>query len=110
MLEDLYITEGLFWESDWQSNIDNALWLELLHPFIAVKKLYLSQEFARRIVPALKDLVGGRMTEVLPTLQNIFVEELGTSGPIPEDIQQFITTRQTGQPIAVSHWERWDIL
>ena len=107
-LEDLYITEGRFWGSDWQDNVDNALWLELLHPFTAVKNLHLSREFARRIVPA---LVGGRTTEVLPALQNIFVEELPTSGPIPEGIQQFITTRQAGQPIAVSRWDgRWDIL
>ena len=101
-LEGLYISEELRWKSDWQGNIDDALWLELLHPFTAVKNLYISQEFARRIVPA---LVGGRTTEVLPALQNIFVEELPTSGPIPEGIQQFITTRQAGQPISVSRWD-----
>ena len=55
------------WQPHWQDSVDNALWLELLHPFTGVKNLYLSEEFARRIVPALKELVEGRMTEVLPT-------------------------------------------
>ena len=108
-LEDLYITEGRFGESDWQGNVDNTLWLELLRPFTAVENLYLSLEFARLIGPTLQELVGGRTTEVLPFLHNIFVEELLTSDPIPEGIHQFInqfiTMRQAGHTIAVSHWD-----
>jgi hypothetical protein len=106
-LEDLYISEHGTWEPHWQDNIDNTLWLELLHPFTGVKNLYLSEEFARRIVPALKELVEGRMTEVLPTLQNIFLQGLEPSGPVQEGIGQFVATRQvTTHPVAVSHWDR----
>ena len=106
-LEDLYIYEDPYSQPDWQDNIENTLWLELLHPFTAVKNLYLSEEFAPRIVPALQELVGGRTTEVLPTLQNIFLEGLQPSGPVQEGIQQFVAARQvTGHPIAVSHWDR----
>ena len=97
----------LYSQPIWQDNIENTLWLELLQPFAAVKNLYLSKEFASRIIgPALQELTGGRMAEVLPTLQNIFLEELQPSGTVQEGIQQFIATRQvTSHPIAVSHWD-----
>ena len=108
MLEDLYISEYQYSLPDWQDNIENTLWLELLLPFHSVKNLYLSEEFARRIVPALQELVGGRSTEVLPTLQNIFLEEVQSSGPIQEGIRRFVATRQVAShPIAVSRWNRW---
>jgi hypothetical protein len=104
-LEDLYISEELSWRPNWQDNIENTLWLELLHPFTAVKNLYLSEEFARRIVPALLELVEGRMTEVLPALQTVFLEGLQTSGPVQEGIGQFVAMRQASHPIAVSRWK-----
>jgi hypothetical protein len=69
-----------------------------------VKNLYLSEEIARRIVPALQDLVGDRATEVLPTLENIFLEEGQQSGPVQEGIQQVVAVRRaTSHPIAVSY-------
>jgi hypothetical protein len=104
-LEDLYIDRGESWRAHCQDNVENAVWLELLHPFSAVKNLYLSKEFALRIVPALQELIGGRATEVLPTLQNIFLEGLKPSGPIEEGIGKFIATRQTtSHPVVVSRW------
>jgi hypothetical protein len=105
-LEVLYIYQGRSSRTHWQDNIENALWLELLHPFRAVKKLYLSEEFARRIGPALQELVGTSVTEVLPNLQSIFLQGLEPSGPVQEGVLQFIATRQvTGDPIAVSPWD-----
>jgi hypothetical protein len=105
-LEDLYVYELPNSQPIWQDNIENALWLELLHPFTTVKNLYLSKKFALRIMPALQELVRGRTTEVLPTLQNIFLEEPQTSETIQAAIQQFVATRQaTGHPIAVSRWD-----
>jgi hypothetical protein len=102
-LEDLYIYASPYWQTHWKDNVENVLWLELLHPFTAVKNLYLSKEFPQRITPALRELIGGRTTEVLPTLQNIFLEVL--QPPIP-DIQKFIAARQvTGHPIVVSSWD-----
>jgi hypothetical protein len=89
----------------WQDNVENMLWLELLHPFTAVKTLYLSRQVAPRIVPALKELVGDRTTEVLPTLDNIFLEGLQPSGLVQEGIEQFVSARQvTSHPITVSAW------
>ena len=69
-----------------------------------MKNLYLSEETERRIVPALHELVGGRATDVLPTLQNIILEEGQRSGPVQEGIQQVVAVRQaTNRPIAVSY-------
>jgi len=112
MLEDLYIDkdEGLSSQSHSRDDIENSLWVELLHPFRAVENLYLSEEFALRIVPALQELDGIRVAEVLPTLQNIFLESLEPSGPVQEGIQQFVAMRQvsevTSDPISVSLWDR----
>ena len=95
------------WQPHWQDKVNNALWLELLHPFTGVKNLYLSEEFARRIVPALKELVEGRMTEVLPTKEIIFLAGLVPSKTFQEGIGKFVATRQvTTHPVAVSHWDR----
>jgi hypothetical protein len=81
-LEDLYIHKDPISQPDWQDNIENAMWLELLLRFPTVKKLYLCKEFAPRVMPAVQEFVGVRTTEVLPTLQNIFLEELQSSEPL----------------------------
>jgi hypothetical protein len=105
MLEDLYIFEDRFLPPPWQGDVENTLWLELLHPFAAVKKLYLCEKTVPRIAPALQELVGARTTEVLPTLENIFLEGLQPSEPL-QGIEKFIATRQlTGDPVAVSRWD-----
>ena len=106
MLEDLYIYEYPSSQPVWKDNIENTLWLELFRPFPAVKNLYLSEKFASLITPALQELTGGSTTEVLPSLQNIFLEELQPSGTVQASIQQFSATRQvTGHPIAVARWD-----
>jgi hypothetical protein len=108
-VEDLYIEHQysqLIWEND---AIENALWLELLLPFTAVKNLCLSKVFAPDIAAALQELVGARITEVLPSLQNIFVEGLKIEpmGPLQENIWQFAgARRQSGHPVAISVWSR----
>ena len=105
-VEDLYIDHQyseLVWKND---AIENTLWSQLLLPFIAVKDLYLSNVFAPGIAATLQELVGGRIMEMLPSLQNIFVEELELSGSFQEDIGQFVASRQLhDHPIAVSDWD-----
>ena len=98
----LYIYEKNYPQPDWQDDIEDSQWLEVLHPFTAVKDLFLSREFASRIVPALQELTG----EVLPSLQNIFLEDLHPSAPVQGAIGKFVAARQlSGHPIAVSHWD-----
>ena len=105
-LEDLYIYEHPLSPPVWQDNIEDTLWLELLRPFTAVKNLYLSEKFASRIIPALQELTVGRATEVLPTLQNIFLEEIQPSGTVQAGIQLFAATRQvTSHSIEVARWD-----
>ena len=107
-MENLYIHEELYSSPDWKDDIENREWLDLLLPFTAVKNLYLSKRFAPRIAPALQELTGVRTTEVLPLLQNVFLEGFRRSEPIQEGIAQFISARQlTNHPIAVSLWDRY---
>jgi hypothetical protein len=71
-VEHLYICG---WKPRWQDDIEDSQWLEVLHPFTAVKYLYLSQTFAPRIAPALQELAG----EVITLSSESF---LGGSPPI----------------------------
>ena len=108
-LEDLYIVEELYLPPHWQDDVESTLWLDVLRSFVAVKNLYLSDEFVPSVARALQELVGGRMTDVLSTLENIFLEGFQpTSGPLHEGIEKFVSARRlTGHPVvAVSRWDR----
>ncbi len=96
MIEDLYISYG---ELVWLSTIENNL-LEFLLPFSTVKNLYLPKEFVQSIMPSLQEIV---RTEVLPSLQNIFMEGLEPLEPFQESIGQFIATWElSSHPITIS--------
>ncbi len=101
-VEHFYILENEFWRPIWQDDIENDQWLELLHPFTNVKDLHLSREFVPRITPALRELVGERVTEVLPALGTVCLEGPLLLGPVQEAIGQFVAARQfAGHPISV---------
>ena len=81
----------------------------ILHPFTAVKDLYISREFVPRIASVFQELVGERVTEVLPALQTLFLEEPlpSESGSYQEAIGQFVASRQLlSHPVTVSLWNR----
>ena len=105
-VEDLYIDHEysqLVWKDD---AIENIQWLQLLLPFTVMKNLYLSKEFAPGVAVALQELVGGRIADVLLSLQNIFIEGLEPSGPLQENIGEFVTARQlSSRPVAISDWD-----
>jgi len=104
--ESLYI-DDLGFGVDWKDDSENTEWLQLLLPFTAVKNLYLLKQFVPRIARALQELTGGLMTEVLPTLQTIFLEGFQPSESVQEGIGHFISARQlTNHPITVSSWDR----
>ena len=105
LVEYLYI-ESRVSESDWQDDIENSQWLEVLRPFTGVKELYVVREFVPHIVRVLKELVDEGATEMLlPALQIIFLEESFPSGPVKEMIEQFVAARQlASRPIALSVW------
>jgi len=102
-IKDLFIVHRYWHQFRQIDAIEDTLWLELLLPFPAVKNLYLSKDFAPGIAAALREIVG---TEVLPSLQNIFVKGLEPSGRFQENIGQFVVARQlSGHPIAISVWK-----
>ena len=104
ILEDLYFYENSL-QPNWKDGIENRQWLELFRSFMAVKNLYLSENSASHIAPALQELVEGRTTEVLPALQNIFMKGLESSGSVQESIGQFVAARQVAnRPIRISAW------
>jgi hypothetical protein len=108
-VEHLYLHISLFrldQEPGWQDDIEVSQWLELLRPFTAAKDLYITKEFAPCIAPALKELAVGRVTEVLPALQTLFLEEEEEeepplSGPVQDMVGWFVTGRQ----LARSRWK-----
>ena len=103
-VEDLFIKDESRPGWDYYA-IENTLWLKLFLPFTVVKNLYLSKKIAPRIAAALQELIGGGTAEVLPSLENIFVEELESSGPFRENIGQFVAARQlSNHPIAIFDW------
>jgi hypothetical protein len=107
-VEDLYI-EHKYSQPVWKNDaIENTLWLQLLLPFTALENLYLSKEFALGVVVTLQELVGDRITEVLPSLENIFVEGFEPLGPFQKKIGQFIAARQlSDHPIAIFAWHKY---
>ena len=91
-----------------QDDIENAQWLELLRPFTSAKDLVLSGQLVSLVAPALGELIGERVTEVLPALQTIFVKDLRLSGPSPwqKEIGRFVAARQiSGRPVVVNYPE-----
>ena len=104
-LQRLEIREDRPWRPHWEDGMENAQWLELLHPFIAVKNLYLSEELAQRVAPALQELDVERATYVLPALKNLFLRRLQGLGPIQDAISQFAAARKlSNHPVAVESW------
>jgi hypothetical protein len=83
--------------SEDEDDVDSAQWLELFHSFIAVQSL----EIARRdgldthIVPALQELTGERVMEVLPALRSLsFGRHNKDVETMWKDLRPFITARQ----------------
>ena len=112
MVVNFYI-EHEYWYHyiDWKKDAnENALWLQLLLPYTAVTNLHLSHKFAPSIAAALQELVCARITEVLPSQQNIFVEVPGPLEPFQEIFGQFVTARQlSGHPVAIMLKKRFPV-
>ncbi len=102
-VEHLYIIENAYHRHHWQDDIENSQWLEILPPFTAVKNLYLSKELVPRVAPSLQGLVGVRVTESLPALQGLHLEEgYRKSQTIEKAISKFVGARW----LAMSYWQR----
>ena len=79
----------------WKDDIDDTDWLELLRPFTAVKMLRGSRQLAGHIARALDGISGEMVTEVLPALDSLLLED--QSG---RSVERFIAVRQlSGHPV-----------
>jgi hypothetical protein len=108
-VERLYIFRMIFWPLSWEDNSINQ-WLEGLHPFTAVKDVYISQDLVPNIMRALHELVGERVTEFLPAMRTLFLADPPSSEPFwewEEAIGHFVAARElAGHPFVVSRWVR----
>jgi len=103
-LEHLGIYESGVLPLQWQHEVELTQWMEFLRPFITVKDLVLDEQAVLSVSSALQELVGERVTEILPALQNIFLEGFQSSSPVPEGIAKFIAARElSGRPVIVHH-------
>ncbi len=92
---------------EWQDDMEDTQWLELLRPFTSVKDLDLSEASVPFVAPALQGLSRERVTEVLPALQHLSLTGPQPSGPVKEAIGKFIAARQlAGCPVTVHHRDR----
>lgn len=81
----------------------------VLLPFTIILNLYLFKGCATGITATLWELIGGRITEVLPSLQNIFMEGLKPVGPLQKNIRRFIAKQElSSYPITISIWDSQD--
>ena len=92
-----------------QDTLGDPQWLDFLHSFTGLRDLHLGKRIAIHYAYALQELVGERVTEVLPALQNLFIEGLESlepSGPTQEALGKFVTARQlSGLPVVVHNWD-----
>jgi hypothetical protein len=89
-----------------QDEMDERQWLELFHPFTTVRTLYLSQMIHPHIMSALRGLNGETATEVLPALDNLYLQEHWGIESVQQDIEPFIIARQrSGHPVSIHPWD-----
>ena len=107
MIKRLYIVDGSRPYLFRLNGIESSHWLDLLGPFTTVEVLYLSREFSPHIVSALHGIIGEGTMEVLPSLQNLFLEQQVLAGRFEEDIKQFVSALHlSSRPMAVLQWDR----
>jgi F-box-like len=102
-IQDVDATSSTF-PSTLEGFMEETQWLELFHPFIAVKSLEMRSETTRmgsHILSALRGLSVELATEILPALDSLNLEDNQESGPEEQDIEPFIVARQgSDHPVA----------
>ena len=98
----LRIGKGQFQRLKWYDDMENTEWLELLRPFTCVKDLVLSKTLVPLVALALQELDGEGVTQMLPLLQDIFLEGPQPSGAVKEAVEKFIAARLlSGYPVTM---------
>ena len=104
MVERLYIYGTMSRLS--QDDVEDIELLECFPAFTPVKYLYVLTAFAEIVFsPTLQEHVGERLTDLLPSLESLCLEEVQPSEPLREAIGQFVGARRLlGRPVAISYW------
>jgi hypothetical protein len=106
-LEHLGLYENRYFQPLWQEDMEGTQWHKLLHPYTSVKDLEVSGNLVQLVAGALGELTGERIIEVLPALQNIFLQGFPAPRPVQEAMGQFVAARQlSGRPVTVHHQGR----
>jgi F-box-like len=102
-IEELRIQEGVaLWEPTWQVDMDDAQWPELFHPFASVQTLRIYNRLRSPITSSLQAFGGELATELLPALDDLYLEGDQPSALEQQYIEPFITARQRSHhPVAV---------
>jgi hypothetical protein len=59
------------------------------------------------VVQVLQELTGERIVEVLPALNDLFLEGLQPSGFVQEALKPFVAARQSSNhPVVIQRWDR----
>ncbi|KAH9952991.1 hypothetical protein BGW80DRAFT_1414523 [Lactifluus volemus] len=105
-IETLYIhaIQGKF-PSTLEDVMDGTPWLELFHPFTAVRTLDISHTMQSHVVSALRGLSGELAMQVLPALEMLRIPWYQGSGPERHDMWPFIIARQRSNHPVVVHSE-----
>jgi hypothetical protein len=102
-MKHLYILDSGIPHSFWLNYVESSQWLDLLRPFTTAEDLYISRELSPHIVATLHRIIGEGMTEVLPSLQNVFLGRPSSPGPVEEAAEQFVAALDLhSRPITVS--------
>jgi hypothetical protein len=91
--------------------IRTTAWVELLRLFSSLKSVDLSGKLVSHVAFVLKELSEGYatlgVTEVLPTLQKILVDDRWVRKRDREAIEEFVVARQhSGSPVVVQYQEK----
>ena len=82
-------------EPGWIDSVDDTDWLELLRPFAVVKMLHGSRQLATQIALALDGVGEEMITEVLPALTSLSLEDQPA-----KSVEKFLAARQiSGHPV-----------
>jgi hypothetical protein len=90
--------------NSWQDYFDEPVWLNVLGLFTSVNDLVLGWHSIQLVTPAVGILVGdwAPATEVLPALQNLFLDGPWPFEYVKKEIRKFIAMRQaSGLPVNV---------
>jgi hypothetical protein len=93
-------------EPGWKDSMDDTNWLELLRPFTAAKVLHGSKQFAGHIALELESVSGEMITEVLPALNLVSLEDQ----PV-RSVEKFLAARQiSGHPVTFFNTGRCEFM